>query len=173
MSTAVVSLWPSLEEIGSADYSAPVVIMRQQAEAISLMTNNLLEGQVVNIPVRRRVSGDNNISTTLIAATRAFSPQYEDDPDKLRYAFYLRASALSGVKVALFNVTHDVAFAYPVIFEGSSKAAVEFNHQEAQSEAEFVLLLRDFFHSEEVITILQSLIAQSIGPNDSLTATRS
>ena len=165
MSTEVISLWPSLEEIGRASYTAPAVIMRQQAEAISAMTNNLLEGQVESISVSKRISSFDikNVTASMLA-----KPQYEKDPSKLQYVFYLRAPALDGVKVELFRITHSVAMAYPLVFNGTHMAHPDFVEAKVENEGDFRYVLRNFFHSEEVIKILQSLIAQSVGPEEAL-----
>jgi len=64
-------------------------------------------------------------------------------------------------------VTHDVELVYPLKFSGLSKSHERFLLVQVNSEEEFEDILRSFFHSEEVIKVLQSLIAQSGGIDES------
>jgi hypothetical protein len=148
MSTAVTSLWPSLEEIGTTKYLTPVAVMRQQAEAISQMTSNILEGQIISEKI---------------------APKRDGESEKLKHTFLLRASALGGLTTTLFSVAHDLARAYPATFQSVYNTQQTFGKNSIKSQNDFQEALREFFHSGSVKEVLQSLIAQSIGPEDTLT----
>jgi len=143
------NLWP--ENLTVTETKAPVIILREQASLLGETTQNIVEAEVRNtdaFPDMRRAK--------------------EDDMG-FRYVFYIVAPALGNYRYKLFTIWHSVDL-YPVIICPDQDIRDELypdSHKDeiqAESENEFVGMLKAIFHSRRTGNIIQALISQSTAP---------
>jgi hypothetical protein len=164
-------LWPSLEEIGVSPHTAPVTLLREQASAIRDITNNIIEGQVIqetilkDIPKSKK-AGDvtttrpllGNTNDPLKIFTEGITRETIEIYDRVKFSLFLRLPTFNGSRKRIISIEHDVSHLYPTIIGSISE---NHNQIEAKDEDTFKEILREIFHSEEMRAILQSFLAQS------------
>jgi hypothetical protein len=159
-----VDLWPDTFSIEGLN--APVNLLREQAALLGKKTNNLVQADV---------------------------KQDKSSFGKFTYSFYLAAPALN-YQYRLFQIHHDVSLYPVIVlvenaisveisadFERASKQFnltdlakmmdpsaeredVRFKGLQAQSEEEFVSLVREVLNSTKTVRIISALLAQ-VDPN--------
>ena len=144
----MTDLWPEGIEINRV--KSPVTILREQGSVLGQKTKNLVLGEVMD------AGGQDN---------------------QFAYAFFIVAPALSHYRYKLLTIHHDVGL-YPVTVDVEKRIsqAIDSRFQliqktpdgkdlwpylKADSEAQFLELLREIFKSEKAIAVVTSLLSQS------------
>lgn len=144
----MIDLWP--EGIETNRVKSPVTILREQGSLLGQKTKNLVQGEVME-------SGEQK---------QLFS-----------YSFFIVAPALSHYRYKLFTIRHDVSL-YPVRVDVEDRIFDEIDSQfqyeqldpdgelissylQANSEEEFLNLLREIFKSQKAKNVVTSLLSQS------------
>ncbi len=144
----MIDLWP--EGIETNRVKSPVTILREQGSLLGQKTKNLVQAEVME------ASGQHN---------------------EFVYSFFIVAPALSHYRYKLLTIRHDVGL-YPVKIDVEERIVQEISPQfqyeqvnpdgeliktylEANSEEEFLELLREIFKSEKAIAVVTSLLSQS------------
>jgi len=133
------NLWP--DDITTINVKVPVAILREQASLLGKKTQNIVESQVQRL--------DKGL----------------EDVGMFVYGFYIVAPALGNYRYKLFTVCHDVS-SYPVNFDIDEDIKNEIcpdkNTISAESEKEFLEILKKIFQSKRTKQIIGSLISQSV-----------
>lgn len=144
----MIDLWP--EGIETNRVKSPVTILREQGSLLGQKTKNLVQGEVMES------SGRENLFV---------------------YSFFIVAPALSHYRYKLFTIRHDVSL-YPVRVDVEDRIFDEIDSQfqtgrsdpdgepllsylQADSEENFLELLREIFKSQKAIQVVTSLLSQS------------
>ena len=144
----MIDLWP--EGIETNRVKSPVTILREQGSVLGQKTKNLVLGEVLE------ASGQGN---------------------EFAYSFFIVAPALSHYRYKLLTIHHDLGL-YPVTVDVERRIsqAIDLQFQvtqitpdgsnlgsylKAESEAQFLELLREIFKSEKAIAVVTSLLSQS------------
>ena len=139
----MTDLWP--DGISSrTSLKTPVAILGEQGTLLGKKTNNLVEGMIVR--VRETTFGGD-----------------------FGYTFYLSAPALSGYRYQLLEISYPVGL-YPLIITISDESVVSEIPEEMQetrgiftanSEDNFIDILRKIFATKKVKQVIDAIIAQS------------
>jgi hypothetical protein len=135
-------LWP--EDIGHPTLKSPVSILREQASFLGDKTQNLVRAKI--------------------------SPHDKQEQNNFKYTFFIVAPELGDYHHALFKIRHDVEL-YPVVIETDEEIHYELAPEEdttliANSESEFLGILRKIFTARKTKKIIHALIAQSSAYQD-------
>ena len=136
----MIDLWP--DDIRYTRLKAPVTILMEQASLLGKKTQNLLEAKV-----------ENN-KEALVSA------------EVFVYGFYLVAPALSYYRYKLFTISHDIQL-YPVKINIDSDILKEISPDAeeqllAESEGDFLEILKKIFGAEKTRHIISALLAQVV-----------
>lgn len=143
-------LWP--DEITTSGMKAPATILKEQASYLGEKTNNLVRAYVLRIEAPPRVRKDD-----------------------FGYGFALRAPALDDYRYRLFTIWHSIVL-YPVTFDvdqdifeeiGDYKLDEDMTGFLALTEEDMLDILSRIFRSQKTTRIIDSLIAQSGGLDQS------
>ena len=144
MANKIPNLWPSAV---SVETLPPVAILRVQAQNLTQMTHGLLQGEVISA---------------------------DGDPEAVRHHLDVVAPGFNGYRFRILTVQHGSDLVYPVsLIHPAAFSTEEIDEYEnpytirptAYSEDEFIQILKDVFQSGHVLSVINSLIAQS---NESL-----
>ncbi|MFH1115955.1 MAG: hypothetical protein V1792_18745 [Pseudomonadota bacterium] len=143
----MLDLWPNSLDSLPLD-RAPVTILREQASLLGRKTNNLLEGEVIQI-----------------------EPFDAADPE-FTYRFNIVAPALGNYRYGLFMIFHAITL-YPVRFrvdeDVRTELAVGVESQGripvAEDETQFVDILRQILASTKTQRVIAGLLTQMRGSN--------
>ncbi len=141
------NLWP--ENLTVTGTKAPVIILREQASLLGEATQNIVEAEVKNASPDMGGAEENDMG--------------------FRYVFYIVAPALGNYQYKLFAIWHTVDL-YPVIIYPDESIMDELypdSHKDtihAESENEFIEMLKAIFHSRRTGNIIQALVSQSTAP---------
>lgn len=152
----MIDLWP--DDIAYTRQKAPVTILKEQAALLGQKTQSIVTASVEAIPpgMLRRTPQD----------------VWQTRQDTFAYQFSLVAPALSYYRYQLFSVVHD-ANIYPVLFRFDEEVKREYcatfapatgleePHVEAESEEQFLEVLRFVFQSRKARQVIQAILAQS------------
>jgi len=140
--TEIVDLWP--DKIAVEKLITPVTILRQQASLLGKKTKNIVQGEVEDL--------------------RAFNL------NDFKYAFYFVAPALENYRYKLLDIFYELSL-YPVKIDVEEEVYEEmpdkyiniFKHESiiANSEEEFMEILKVIFNSEKVLRVISVLLSQS------------
>ena len=150
----IIDLWP--DKIAVAKLITPVTILRQQASLLGKKTKNIVQGEVANWKL--------NIGA-----------EYD-----FQYVFYIGAPALDNYRYRLLGIFYNVSALYPVIIdvedeEIQKEIPSKFKYGEkifgpstkerisvkANSEEEFLDILKAIFNSAKVLRVISVLLSQS------------
>jgi hypothetical protein len=145
--TEIVDLWP--DTIKVEKMITPVTILRQQASLLGRKTKNIIQGEV------EKGTGD-------------FSS------DSFAYTFYIVTPALNNYRYRLLSISYGV-YLYPVAIKIEDKEILEEISSKfiailtksgilgitANSEPEFLNILRAIFNSAKVMRVISVLLSQS------------
>lgn len=135
----MTNLWPDNIGSGSTKMKPPVAILREQASLLGERTQNMVTASV------NSVQGP---------SARPF-----------RSGFMLLAPALGNYAYRLFSIEHGIEL-YPVVLDVDDDILMELPSQsrpvQANSEAEFLDLLRRIFASRKTRQIIDVMLAQSL-----------
>lgn len=172
MNNNIESLWPTLEEIGTSPYVAPVTILREQASAIRELTHNIIEGQVIQERILERdfesekpgdkgkVGGSliSQIHSGLSGLSKERAYEVIEIDDRIRFSLFIRMPMLNGSRKKIITIEHDVSEFYPL---SVSSVSNRWDNENILNEGQFKEILLDILRSEEIKAILQSFLAQS------------
>lgn len=132
------SLWPKLEEVAM---NVPYRILQEQTEAF----NEQMQGALLC-----SLEKDKYKKTSMLGIEN--------------YDFcarmYISSPSLADYRLQLLEVYFSIAKAYPCSVENClDDCAIE---REARNSEEFKSILKEIFHSKEVINALNNIIAQSL-----------
>jgi hypothetical protein len=156
-----IDLWPTdlLDQVDTI--RTPLAILREQAELLGKKSNNLVEAKVKTNQKKPEMYVVPTLDIPSITAFNMLKGKTVN-PDReaaetnatLVQSFYLVASVLN-YQYQLFYVTHPIQ-CYPltVYFENQT--------MRAESEEEFITILKGIFASEKTKRIIEALIAQSV-----------
>lgn len=135
-------LWP--EDIGHPTLRSPVSILREQALLLGDKTQNMVRAKV--------------------------SPQERQEQNNFKYTFFVVAPELGDYHHALFKIRHDVEL-YPVVIDVDEEIRYELAPEEdktiiANSESEFLEMLRRIFRAKKTRKVIHALLAQSSAYQD-------
>lgn len=146
--TEIVDLWP--DEIKVEKMIAPVTILRQQASLLGKKTKNIVQGKVED------AKGELSINP-------------------FNYVFHIVAPALNNYQYRLFKVSYGVSL-YPLemdieieirneipsrFFKTKTINRIRYEFAYANSEDDFLEILRTIFNSTKVMHIISVLLSQS------------
>ena len=137
MTVEIPNLWPVKEF--KLDVISPLAILRAQATRLQEMTQGILEAQVTS--------------------------SFDDKEDKVSHQFNIVAPALGDYSHRILTAIHAKNMFYPV-----TVYTIAYLHEyskdgvAAYSQEQWIDLLRKIFASNEVIAVIQSLIARSNDP---------
>lgn len=148
----MIDLWP--KEIDFTQVKAPVTLLKEQAALLGQRTKNLLEAEVELYD-----GGFNYLITNL--ADKVFG---KGKSQFFHYAFYFIAPTLNNYHYRLFVMSYDIRL-YPLIIDIDDDIRLEIQNSTADvlvanSEQEFVELLRKIFNASKTKRIMQSILAQ-------------
>jgi hypothetical protein len=147
--TEIVDLWP--DEIKVEKLMPPVTILRQQASLLGKKTKNIVQGEVEDVR-----SGLNE--------------------NLFIYTFYIVVPALNNYRYRLFNISYELSL-YPLQMyvendirkeippdfiktkKDDAVGPLEFVY--ADSEEDFLKILKAIFNSTKVVRIISVLLSQS------------
>lgn len=152
--TEIIDLWP--DKIKVDKVITPVTILRQQASLLGKKTKNIVQGEVANWKL-------------------GIGEEYD-----FQYLFYIVAPALDNYRYRLLGLFYDVSSLYPVIIdvddvEIQKEIPSKFNYKvktlgsttevkiivKANSEEEFMEVLKAIFNSTKVLRVISVLLSQS------------
>lgn len=138
----MIDLWP--DDIGYTKLKAPVTILMEQASLLGKKTQNLVEAK--------------------IGRDEAF--------EEFCYNFYLVAPALGNYRYKLFTIFHDIQL-YPVKINIDSDILEEVSpgtegQLSAESEDDFLDILRKIFGAEKTRSLIYALLAQVVDTDEKL-----
>jgi len=141
-------LWPPT--ISGPEVVAPVTILREQAAMLGKKTNGLV---LASVRTTTRDSLTRDEKTGLRALTR---PGHDagNGNEGFIHSFQLVVPALEDYTYTLFRVEHGIEF-YPAEFHQPGRMG-----QRADSEEEFIDILREILSSDNTRRVIGSLIAQ-------------
>ena len=136
------SLWP--KEIETRREKAPVAILREQASILGEKTRNLVQGEV--------------------STSKSVNNQFA-------YDFYIVSPPLENYHFKLMTVSHGINF-YPLqvdidqdihseIFGEGQYAEYPHIYGRAESEKQFLDLLKQIFGAEKTVRVITSLLSQA------------
>ena len=131
-------LWPDDIKVATK-IKAPVTILKEQAALLGEKTDNIVIGSISSYK-------------PLGLAIRVFY-----------YRFYIEAPILGGYRYVLLSISHDIEL-YPVFFNIDKSLAKELFDQEeiiANTEEEFIGILKKIFNSNKTKRVVSSILAQS------------
>ena len=146
--TEIVDLWP--DKIKVEKLITPVTILRQQASLLGKKTKGIVQGEIED--------GKGGFSLNLF-----------------NYTFYIVAPALNNYRYRLFNISYEVSL-YPLEIDVESEIreeipsnfikkrsgaiiALEFVY--ANSEKDFLEILKAIFNSAKVLRVISVFLSQS------------
>jgi len=148
------NLWP--DDINITEKKAPVTILREQASMLGEKTQNIVIGEV------------HKLEAFLNKALKERTGLILNEELRFYYGFYIVAPALGNYRYKLFTILHDV-YLYPVIIyvdedvKNEISPSVDVNSNIiANSEEEFLDLLKRIFHSQKTKKIISAILSQSI-----------
>jgi hypothetical protein len=144
--TEIVDLWP--DEIKVEKLMPPVTILRQQASLLGKKTKNIVQGEVEDV---------------------------RSNANLFIYAFYIIVPALNNYRYRLFNISYELSL-YPLQMyvendirkeipsdfikrKDDTVDPLEFVY--ADSEKDFLEILRIVFNSTKVMRVISVLLSQS------------
>ncbi len=134
-------LWPDDDDIKLVTkIKAPVAILKEQAALLGEKTDNIVTAMVVS-----------------------YSPAGLE-LRRFHYIFYIEAPILAGYRYELFTMSHDIEL-YPVYFSVDESIKIAVFDREvkiiANSEAEFIGILKKIFNSDKTKKIIGAIFSQS------------
>ena len=131
-------LWP--DDIKAVTkIKAPVAILREQAALLGNKTDNIVTAEV------------SSYEPSGLKANQFY------------YVFYMEAPVLGGYRYNLFTISHDIEL-YPVYFtveESIMKKASDGEAIKANSEEEFIGILKKIFDSDKTKGVIGAIFTQS------------
>jgi len=135
----MTNLWPDNIGSGSPQMKPPIAILREQASLLGERTHNIVTATV---------------NTVQGPSMRPF-----------RSGFMLLAPALENYAYRLFSIEHGIEF-YPVVLDVDDDILMELPAHsrpvQANSEAEFLDLLKRIFGSRKTRQVIDAMLAQSL-----------
>ena len=132
----MLNLWPDDIAPSVPNPNLPVIIVREQASLLGKKTNNLIEAEVMQVV----------------------------DPEKFIYNFLIVAPVLNSYKYRLFTILHHIS-PYPVVFDIDKEVCEELDlgksEYMAQSEIEFIEILRAVLHTKKTQEVIGTLLSMS------------
>jgi len=156
------NLWP--DDIAVTEKKAPVTLLREQASMLGEKTQNLVIGQVQELPYLEPIISQSGL--ILPRVVKGISEPLEEII--FYYGFYIIAPALGNYRYRLLTILYNVDF-YPVIIRVDEDVKNEISPSVdvdpkiiANSEEEFSELLKKIFHSQKTKKIISAILSQSI-----------
>ena len=112
----------------------PVTILKEQATILGEKTNKILEGEVI--------------------------PMKYPDKDRVGFALYIVAPALSNYRYSVFNLSHKSIFVYPLTVAYKGEEGITKSYT-CNDEASLNNTLKEILSSERVHKVIGALISQS------------
>ncbi len=154
------SLWPKIEEASTV--RTPASILREQADALSDVTDNILKGAVQHFPAfiyeidtfKKRIMKDDSLGESRLAG----------------FSLDIVAPKLNNYRFTILNIAYDPLSIYPV-YLSSNILTKERNLNDLpgatkfSSEAEFTEAFKKILRAERVKEIINNLMAQSKEPD--------
>lgn len=157
----MVDLWPNDITVDQVTLKSPVNILREQASLLSQKTKNLVKARVKPYVHHKTASPEIWYQVAKDSLISSPSP-LEQSAQKFEYSFELIAPVLDNYSYLLFVVAYDVNI-YPVAISLAKDLRAEISIEpQANSEDEFLALLRRIFTAPKTRSIIQALIAQSV-----------
>lgn len=159
------NLWPKIE---TSLLKTPVAILKEQASLLGANTQNLVIAEVDSLPIydtkipekTKSLPEVFNQMNSVVFGTKSFHPSAI-----FRFAFHLVAPALNHYRYQLFFIGYGIDF-YPVFFRLDSDIQNELVEDEdqdviANTEEEFLAILKAIFNSEKTLRVMRAILAQS------------
>ena len=148
------NLWPTELTQQVINEKSPASILQEQATLLAEQTNNIIRGEL------RQVGQPSALQK--IASSMIFGDTDTDDLlDYFRYRFIIIAPQLN-YQFGLFLISYNHNL-YPVKIKVDEDIAAEMGHGDeksiiANTETNFVVILRQIFRSTKTLRIIQSIL---------------
>ena len=155
MSQPIPDLWP---EIRPATQTAPVAILREQADRLAEKTVGLVEGEVNTAsipPVAPLSRGDSVVYLSSIGEAHEIRKAIAPKDASLVHSLYLKVPSLDNYRCLLVTVIHGRQY-YPL----SISYALTDQQVRADSENEFLQFLKQFLSDKATKDLIEALMAQ-------------
>jgi len=150
------NLWP--DNIAVTEKKAPVTILREQASMLGEKTQNIVIGQVQELPYQEE--------KFLAFLLPELDIQNQESKQEFRfyYGFYIVAPSIGNYRYKLFTILYKIDF-YPIIIRVDDDIKNEISSGNARqisanSEEEFSELLKRIFHSQKTKKIIGAILSQ-------------
>jgi hypothetical protein len=120
------------DEFGMGTQKPPFAILREQADRLATKTKGLVEGLVTT----------------------------EGNQSRLFHVFYLRVPSMEGYTYRLLRVTQPLDPWYPLHVSATDSGGKEYTRK-ADSEEQFIAILREILSSEGTKRIMAALLANA------------
>lgn len=140
----MTNLWPEDLGVKRIERRAPITILKEQASILGQKTGNLLKAEVVQDP------------RDFISSEKEFI-----------YSFIIVAPPLDNYRYRLFRIEHNVKF-YPLLINPDYEIMIEIAPElaqqsidsiEANSEDEFLEILKKIFSAQKTRQVVESLLS--------------